>query len=137
MLNSSIAEARRRASNFRGISVGDVLTFLTVTEYESLRTAADTLQVSPSQVSKSLHRLEQNLQLPLLTRSGRRVAISDVGRQATTYLEQALLALRRLQEAVGNAKPVLTVAGPSYLLGSGLGTIAASLPESQLRGVSV
>jgi DNA-binding transcriptional LysR family regulator len=74
-----------------------VLVFAAVAEAGSFTAAADRLGVSKARVSLEVARLEQRLATPLLTRTTRRVAVTDAGQ---SLLDDCVPLLRGAQEAL-------------------------------------
>jgi DNA-binding transcriptional LysR family regulator len=115
---------------------GDVLTFLTVHRCGAITGAARALKVTPSQVSKAVHRLERQLGATLLSRSTRGVIVSDAGRRLIPQLEEVAARLQQMRpDAV--AREELALAAPSYLNAIFLPRIAAALPEALVRGLEL
>jgi DNA-binding transcriptional LysR family regulator len=73
-----------------------VITFLRVVEAGSFTAAATRLQLPTSSVSRSIAKLEHELDIVLLERTTRRVALTDAGR---AYYERAREAVAGLDEA--------------------------------------
>lgn len=74
-----------------------VLVFAAVAEAGSFTAAAERLGLSKARVSLELSRLEQRLATPLLTRTTRRVAITEAGQ---SLLDDCVPLLRGAQEAL-------------------------------------
>ena|ERR1700677_177557 len=58
-----------------------MLTFLTIVEHQSFTRAADKLFLTPTAVSKQIKLLEAKLGQQLLTRSTRKISITELGQQ--------------------------------------------------------
>jgi DNA-binding transcriptional LysR family regulator len=115
---------------------GDLITFLTVHRCGAITGAARALKVTPSQVSKAVHRLERQLGATLLSRSTRGVIVSDAGRRLIPQLEEVAARLQQMRpDAV--AREELAMAAPSYLNGIFLPRIAAALPAVVVRGLEL
>lgn len=69
--------------------VGDLLTFLAVVEERSFTRAAAKLGTSQSAVSHTMRRLEERLDIRLLTRTTRSVSPTEAGRKLAATLEPA------------------------------------------------
>jgi len=95
------------------LKISDILTFLTVQRCGTISSAARELVVTPSQVSKSVNRLEELLGMQLLSRSANGVTLLDEGRRLVPQLEQMLELARTLKQPTSEAP--LTLAAPSYL----------------------
>jgi DNA-binding transcriptional LysR family regulator len=63
--------------------------------------AADRLGTSQSTLSRRIRRLEDEIGVPLLTRTSRRVALTEAGRELATRLPSAL---RHLDQAIAAAR---------------------------------
>jgi DNA-binding transcriptional LysR family regulator len=115
------------------LRVGDLWTFLAVARSSSLTAAARERQVTPSQVSKAITRIETHFGRKLLDRGSRGVALSETGRRLLPTLETVLAQL----EAARVEKPEetnLTVGAPSYLHAALLPVLASVSPDVRLRG---
>ncbi len=115
----------------------DVRTFLAVRRCGSITAAARELQVTPSQVSKAISRLEQQLKVRLLTRSARGVTLSEAAERVTPHFEEVVSRLRLVALRDAESSPELAVAGPSYLIHSFLPVIANVQPTLRLRGIQL
>jgi DNA-binding transcriptional LysR family regulator len=115
---------------------GDLITFLTVHRCGAITGAARALKVTPSQVSKAVHRLERQLGVQLLARSTRGVLVSDDGQRIIPQLEEVAARLTQLRPQPG-ADEDLALAAPSYLNVIFLPRIAAALTGARLRGLEL
>ena len=97
-----------------GLRVADLETLLLVHRLGSITGAARELDVTPSQVSKAVARLESHFEVRLLSRSVRGVQLTDAGMHLVPYLDEALNKLRQAVRAE-EAKPVITLVAPSYI----------------------
>lgn len=91
--------------------------FVTVSDLQSFRRAAEELDVSPSVISKHISALEQHLGAQLLTRTTRRLKLSTVGER---YLQTCRLILNEvdgfeaaLNDQTGQLKGMLRVNAPA------------------------
>jgi len=116
--------------------LGDLFTFLSVHRSSSVTGAARELRVTPSQVSKAISRLEEQLNVRLLSRGSRGVTLSEEGRRLLPFVEDAVSRLRLLGRE-GAKGTDLTVAAPSWLIHNFLPAIAASMPELRVRGLEL
>jgi DNA-binding transcriptional LysR family regulator len=124
------------SENLAELRFGDVLTFLTVHRCGAITAAARALKVTPSQVSKAVHRLERQLGATLLSRSTRGVIVSDAGRRLIPQLEEVAARLQQMRpDAVPHEE--LAMAAPSYLNAIFLPRIAAALPDALVRGLEL
>jgi DNA-binding transcriptional LysR family regulator len=104
----------------------DVVTFLTVHQTRSISSAARQLQVTPSQVSKAVARLEDFVGAQLLARGSRGVAVTMAGLRAIPMLEEVARGVRdlRCQQTPDAAIPMVRVAAPSSILPCVAGILA-------------
>jgi DNA-binding transcriptional LysR family regulator len=119
------------------VRLGDIQTFLAVRRLGSITNAARELQVTPSQVSKAIARLERQLQAELLSRGPRGVSLSEAAARISPLLEQMVEGLRAARESVEDPIPLLTFAAPSYLNAALLPRVAQALPDFHLRAVEL
>ena len=115
---------------------GDLITFLTVHRCGAITGAARALKVTPSQVSKAVHRLERQLGATLLSRSTRGVIVSDAGRRLIPQLEEVAARLQQMRPDAA-AREELALAAPSYLNAIFLPRIAAELDGVVVRGLEL
>jgi DNA-binding transcriptional LysR family regulator len=113
----------------------DVMTFLAVRRCGSLTGAARELRVTPSQVSKSIARLEGRLNARLLSRSAKGVSLTQHGQEIARELDEIVARLRRLPLQKGRDRTLLTFASPSYLMAACLPIVVACLPRYRVRGI--
>lgn len=105
----------------------DVVTFLTVHHTRSISAAARQLQVTPSQVSKAVARLEEYVGAQLLARGARGVAVSMAGLRVIPMLEEIARGVRDLKsQQQPDATPMVRVAAPSSILSCVAGVLARS-----------
>lgn len=118
------------------LRIPDVLTFLAVCRHGSVTGAARDLEVTPSQVSKAVARLEKHLKRPLLSRKARGVSASDEGQKIVPRLEELVEKVQSLS-AVSDVPPEmkLTLAAPSYLCAAFLPTVVGAVPDARFRGL--
>lgn len=90
-------------------SFDDLAIFLAVCTAGGFRTAATQLGLSPSKVSDTINRVEQQLGVPLLTRTTRSVMPTDAGRALAERLTPLLAGARAALQDV--ASPRLEVRG--------------------------
>ena len=94
----------------------DLLTFVRVAETGSLAAAARDLKLPRSTVSRRIARLEDRLGVPLLSRSGRRVVLTDIGqrlhKRAAGPLRDLRDAERELVDAFDEPSGTLQIAAP-------------------------
>jgi DNA-binding transcriptional LysR family regulator len=121
------------------LRIADLLTLLSVQRTRSISGAARELQVTPSQVSKAMARLERYFGVQLLERGARGVALTPDGRQ---ILPRVASAVEQLQATSGSRRgrsPTLelTVGAPSYVLANVLPAVAVQLPSMRVRGLEL
>src|SRR5579883_3387570 len=115
-------------------------TFLEVSRQGSVRGAAAVLMITEPSVSAALAALRDELQVPLVERDGRGIRLTAAGGELARYAAQILgladQAVRRVQEAAGQAAPIklaaVTTAG-EYVLPPILKLFRQARPEVQLR----
>lgn len=93
------------------MKIHQLMALITIADTGSVRSAARALNVSPAAVTKSVHELEDCLQLALFTRTSSGVALTEGGR---TLLVHARLVVRQLasaQEAIDAMRGTGTVRG--------------------------
>lgn len=117
--------------------LADILAFLAVRRWGSITAAARELKVTPSQVSKAVSRLEEQLQLPLLARGARGVMLSDVAERVLPHLEEVVARWRLVRRAERQPLRELTIAAPSYLNVAFMPRIAEALPQVRIRDLEL
>jgi DNA-binding transcriptional LysR family regulator len=115
------------------LKIADVVTFLTVNRTGSISSAARELMVTPSQVSKTIGRLEQLLGTNLLSRSANGITLLDEGHRVVPQFEQMLDLARTLRAPTAVSQRVLGFAAPSYIATFFAPLIAAEEPSFRLR----
>ncbi|ATU92029.1 LysR family transcriptional regulator [Phyllobacterium zundukense] len=75
----------------RKIGPADLATFLTIAQHRSFRKAAVELGVTPSALSHSLRSIEERLDIRLVNRTTRSVALTEAGQQLFTRINPAFL----------------------------------------------
>ena len=103
----------------------DVVTFLTVHHTRSISAAARQLQVTPSQVSKAVARLEDFVGVQLLARGSRGVAVSMAGLRVIPMLEEIARGVRDLRTQP-DLTPMVRFAAPSSIGSTVAGVLAQS-----------
>lgn len=115
------------------LKISDVVTFLAVHRCRSLSSAARELRVTPSQVSKSISRLEDLMGATLLSRSPHGVALLDAGLRVVPHFEQMLALTRQLTPGVTLERRVLALAAPSWLASSLLPFVVEAELDFRIR----
>ena len=85
----------RKTTNLDGVNI-----FVAVAEAGTFSAAAADLQLPVSTISRALTRLEKNLDLLLVRRSQRGLALTDAGKEYLVFCKRALRALREGRELV-------------------------------------
>jgi DNA-binding transcriptional LysR family regulator len=80
------------------LAFGELQAFVAVAERLSFRAAAESLFITQPALSRRIDKLEGVLQVRLLERTSRRVAMTDAGRQ---FLEHARSAIAEMEMALG------------------------------------
>ena len=75
----------------RKISPSDLATFLAISQHRSFRKAAVELGVTPSALSHSLRSIEERLDIRLINRTTRSVALTEAGEQLFARINPAFL----------------------------------------------
>jgi DNA-binding transcriptional LysR family regulator len=119
------------------LRVGDLNTFLAVRRSGSVSAAARELAVTPSQVSKTITRLEAILRVRLFSRGARGVALSDQARLILPHIEATVASIQHVARSESPSITELTVAGPSYLIASFLPAVAGSQLQLRVRGIEL
>ena len=101
------------------LDLRELKTFRVVATEKSFTRAANLLHYAQSSVTAQVHRLEEELGVPLFDRLGRRVELTLAGRQLLTYAERLLDLADEAKCSVqndGQPAGILTVAAPETLL---------------------
>ncbi len=118
------------------VRLADVLMFLAVHANGLVTGAARAKGTTPSHVSKSLMRLEEQLQTQLLARGGRGVKLTNAAFRMMPLLVTAADALRRARRGSDVTRDI-TVAAPSYLLAAYVPALAADIDSMRFRSVQM
>lgn len=119
------------------LRMADLQTLLAVRRRGSISAAARELDVTPSQVSKAITRLEQQLQINLLERSARGAVLSDACKVIVPHVEEIVAGWKRLRTVSPESLPEFTIAAPSYLILAFLPAIAETLRGARARGLEM
>jgi DNA-binding transcriptional LysR family regulator len=71
-------------------NLNELAVFSAVVEHGGFTAAANALSMQKSTVSRMVSRLEERLEVPLLVRTSRQLAVTDAGRELHTRLSEAL-----------------------------------------------
>jgi DNA-binding transcriptional LysR family regulator len=118
------------------LRMADVYTFLAVRRAGSVSAAARELRVTPSQVSKSMARLENHLGVNLLVRGSHRVVLSDAAVRLLPDMEDLVERLRRIQRGEAPVR-YITIAAPSYLANFAVPRIVKPRSTLMLRSLEL
>lgn len=121
--------------------LGELQAFIAVAAKLNFKAAAEGLFISQPALSRRIDKLEQSLNVRLLERTTRRVALTDTGlhflEHAKSALEELELAMRGLSERTERRNALVTVACvPSvanHLLPGILVDFAASHPHTRIK----
>ncbi len=127
----------RHANRIAELNLQDLSTFLQVYRTGSVTSVARELEVTPSQVSKAISRLEGALRVRLFTRGARGMALSSAGRQVLPQVEQMVSLARSLARVERAPEGELTIAAPSSLLPPFLPSLIAAMPRMRVRGIEL
>jgi DNA-binding transcriptional LysR family regulator len=119
------------------LRLADLVTLLAVQRTGTISGAARELQVTPSQVSKAVSRLERHYGMRLLSRGARGVAPTPAARRMLPRIANAVEELRVTSGAREEHAPEveLAIAGPSYLVANVLPAIVKQMSGVCLRGL--
>ena len=117
--------------------LGALSVFLTVAEERSFTKTSKRLRVSPSAVSHSMRKLEEEIGLRLLSRTTRSVALTEAGehlrarlRPAFTEIQEALGQVSRLRnKPAGRVRLLVPRLATSTVLAPKLGQFASDYPD--------
>ncbi|MFO0669908.1 MAG: LysR family transcriptional regulator [Polyangiaceae bacterium] len=117
-----------------GLRLGDLQTFLHIASSGSVSAAARQLQVTVSQVSKSLVRLEKRLNRRLVSRSARGIVLTEEGKRLLPRIQALTFELRALTGGeVSTGRLTVTIAAPSFLVESVVPMLIGRVPEARYR----
>ena len=111
-----------------------IVAFSRAASYGSFRAAAQSLSVSPSAISKTIQRLEQQLGLRLFTRTTRSLVLTPEGRDLQERAQHLLRAAEDVVQSAAAARSepagILKIAAPMPI---GTRLLASALPEFRRR----
>jgi DNA-binding transcriptional LysR family regulator len=119
------------------IRLSDVVTLLAVRRHGAISAAARELNVTASQVSKAVVRLERRLGGPLLVRAARGVTLTPRGEEVLPVLHDLETRLRALGEPEVTRARHVTVTAPSYLSAIFAPAMAGALPRYRFRVIEL
>lgn len=110
--------------------------FMHVAEHDSMARAAETLHLSQSAVSLQIRKLAEAVGLPLHEVIGKKLYLTDAGREVVTAGEQVFGAIQRLDETINNLKGltagrlrIMVVTTAKYFLPKILGPFCREYPD--------
>lgn len=80
--------------------------FMAVAEYEHITRASEALFLSQPAVTKTIQHLEQEVELELIERHGRRIALTHAGRTLHSYARRIFALEREMKDAMSALKDV-------------------------------
>jgi DNA-binding transcriptional LysR family regulator len=121
------------------LRIADLMTLLAVTNTGTITGAARELCVTPSQVSKTISRLERHFGVQLFARGANGVTPTPEARRILPRVANAMDELRAMADTRDEPAPELelTVAGPSYLMAIVLPRLTELLPRARMRGLEL
>lgn len=118
------------------LRAGDLMIFLSVARCQSVSGAARELNMPPSQVSKAVSRLEEQLGLQLMVRSTRGITISDDGNRILPQFTTLVKGVQDLDRR-DNVETAVAVAAPSYMIIWCAPHITKALPGTRVRAIEM
>ena len=125
----------------RAGSLTELMSFAAVAEELSFRRAATRMNVSPSALSHTIRRLEERLEVRLINRTTRSVALTEPGSALLAQLTPALAALEEVEQAatsfregvMGTVRLNVPSMAAHLLFGEGLADFAREYPSVRLE----
>ncbi len=128
---------RRPRADLTDLRIGDLATFLAVVRARSITRAARELDVTPSQVSKTIARIEGRIGRELVRRGARGVELTEAGEASVPLIETIFEQLGRLERQEREGPATLTVAAPSFLCSVLFPAVISALPQHRIRGIEL
>lgn len=132
-----VVRGKTRRGLAADLRVADLATFLCVHRCASVTGAARALGTSASQVSKTVARLEKQLQVQLLSRSSHGVALTERALRMLPRFEQVVAEVEHIADAEPEAGRALTLAAPSWMVELFLPPMVAAIPELRFCGLEL
>jgi len=132
-----VVSERRTRESLSDLRISDLATFLSVVRARSITRAARELDVTPSQVSKTIARIEEKLGRSLVRRGTRGVELTDSGEGVVPLVETIFEQLGRMERDEREAPATLTLGATSFLCSALVPAAIRSLPEHRVRGVEL
>lgn len=120
----------------KDLRAGDLMIFLSVARCRSVNGAGRELQLPPSQVSKAIARLEEQLGMTLMVRSTRGITISDDGMRMLPQLTEVVKCVQNLDRRETANTPI-AIAAPSYLIAGCARHLATAMPAARIRAIEM
>lgn len=98
------------------MELSQMIQFKAVVECENISRAAEKLYLSQPAVSKSLHRIEEELGIKLFLRVGNKLVLQPAGRIVLSHVEKVLDELSKMEEELtqpSSGKTMIRIASPS------------------------
>ena len=88
--------------------------FVTVAQVQNMTRAAELLHLSQPTLSKSISKLEEELNVPLFTRNGRKITLNEPGKR---FLDAAMVMLQELYDATEEMDELASGTGNRLAIG--------------------
>lgn len=131
-----VNDSRPRA-DLTDLRIGDLATFLAVVRARSITRAARELDVTASQVSKTIARIEARIGRELVRRGARGVELTTAGEASVPLIEAIFEQLGRFERNEHEGPATLTIAAPSFLCSVLFPAVIAALPQHRIRGLEL
>ncbi len=126
-----------RPDSLSELRIADVLTFLELRRLGSMTLVARELNVTPSQVSKAIARLESVLQVSLITRGPKGIILTEAAQRMVPQLQGVVDSLQMMRQREQSTSPEVTLASPAFLGALLFPAIAEAVPELKVRGLEL
>jgi LysR family transcriptional regulator, low CO2-responsive transcriptional regulator len=90
----------------RRYTIRQLDTFLEVARHQSVSRAAEALRISQPAVSMQMRQLEDAMGLPLIEHVGRKIVLTDAGRDFHQYATAAVAQLKQLDDAMAERRGI-------------------------------
>ena len=132
-----VVNDRRPRPDLTDLRIGDLATFLAVVRARSITRAARELDVTASQVSKTIARIEGRIGRELVRRGARGVELTEAGEASVPLVETIFEQLGRMERQEHEGPVTLTIAAPSFLCAVLVPAVIAALPQHRIRGLEL
>ncbi|HUN91353.1 MAG TPA: LysR family transcriptional regulator [Burkholderiaceae bacterium] len=130
----------QRFDRMRSATLRQLRAFAAVARHQSFVRAAAELHLTPSAISLQIKELEQVIGIPLFSRNGKGVLLTDSGDVLLAYVNKALLSLKQAEEALtrthghdGGQVSLGIVSNAEYFLPLLLSRFRSQHPHVELR----